>query len=694
MTEAKTQKDFFISHSGRDVMWAEWIAWQLQDGGYTVVLDKWHFEVGSNIPLEMQDAMQTCKRKIVVLSENYLGGTYTHPEWAAVFWADPQGKARKMVPIRIDDCKPDGLLAPLLQIDIRGLDAEHARAKILEELKRGVPDSEPIFPTGMQTAEPIGTKRYPGKLPEIWNISSLRNPNFTGRSELLDQLREYLVKDRTTALTALSGLGGIGKTQVALEYTYRYAGEYDVIWWVKAETEASRTADIEAFARELKLPEVGQTSDVVREAVRKWLRNAKEKWLLIFDNAPNPESLKDFLPNGGHVLITSRYQAWGGTAESLEVEKMDKDEAREFLLKRTKQKDETVADAIAEELGYLPLALEQAGAYIERTGKSLQNYLELYRSKRTELFKSGFASPTQDYKETITTTWTLSIAEATRKCRAAEDFLSLCAYFAPDDIPLDVIAEGVEFLPDELAACAKDEVKFDEAITALMDYSLVTRNENGLSIHRLVQEVARDRLTEENQKIWIVAAMKIVSTAFPDLNSIEFTWSVFDRLLIHGFLIISHCQDNQVFSIDAQSMYDSCRLYLALRSRKSDDYNIYTKVVTDLENLLGSHHKIMASVRNNIAWMLFADGNLQGAISEYRKVLEINEKVSGKDHLMVAQSLFYIGEMQKAHGSFKEAKNSFEEAIKIWTKIHGKDYLNVKTAQRNLDWLARKIKAK
>ena len=322
--------------------------------------------------------------------------------------------------------------------------------------------------------EEFSSRPKPAKTDRIWNVPHKRNPLFTGRDELLDELRKSLVAGRATALTqpkAIHGLGGIGKTQTAVEYAHRHRDDYQIVWWIQAQEPAMLTADLAALAQALDLPEKDERDmRIVVEATIRALES-KSGWLLIFDNAEDAESVKPFIPQGGHVLITSRSSVWRGVAEPQPVETMKPDKAVEFLLKRTGLTDDNKAVELVKELGYLPLALEQAGAYIDAHSHSFASYLDLFTKRQQEMLKLGKLST--ELPDTVATTWELSFQEVEHACPAAAELLNLCAFFAPDSIPISMIKDGAEFLPDALKSAVADDLAFDEAKAALIKYSLV-----------------------------------------------------------------------------------------------------------------------------------------------------------------------------------------------------------------------------
>ncbi len=312
-------KDFFISRNGADKNWAVWIAWELEEAGFTTVIQDWDFRASSNFVLDMHKAASEAEHTIAVLSSDYLDALYTQPEWAAAFKDDPTGEKGKLIPVRVRECEPEGLLAAIVYIDLVEQEEPAARDVLLKhisgivEQKRGKPESKPDFPKHDVKDKP----RFPGTLPPIWNVPHLRNPNFTGRETILDELNEQLNAGGPTALTAISGLGGIGKTQIALEYAYRHMSNYEVVWWLRTEKPESLMADYAQFAQARDLPEKdSQEQQVIVEAVRRWF-GQNRGWLLVFDNAQNPDDIRGYLPRAstGQVLITSRYQSWRGVAK-------------------------------------------------------------------------------------------------------------------------------------------------------------------------------------------------------------------------------------------------------------------------------------------------------------------------------------------------------------------------------------------
>jgi hypothetical protein len=315
------QRDFFVSYTQADRAWAEWIAWELEAAGYTTVLQAWDMPAGTAFVHAMDQAVQTTRHVVLVLSPAYLRSEMTEAEWRPAFKADPSGTQRRLLPVRVEDCEPAGLLADRVWIDLVGADEATARAELREEVLRalrgpGRPATPPRFPRA--PARVVDRPRFPTGLPPVWNVPYQRNPTFTGREQALAALGAALKPGGSAAVTqVLQGAGGVGKTTLAVEYAYRYRSRFETVWWVRAEQPATLVSDLAELGAALGLAEAGQPDQQVTvAAVRRWLAD-HDRWLLVLDNAApdGPSGLRaplgrlvDLLPPvvHGQVLVTSR----------------------------------------------------------------------------------------------------------------------------------------------------------------------------------------------------------------------------------------------------------------------------------------------------------------------------------------------------------------------------------------------------
>jgi tetratricopeptide (TPR) repeat protein len=688
-SEPKPQKNFFISYNRADRTWAEWTAWQLEEAGYTTVLQAWDFRPGGNFVLDMQRAAAEAERTLAMLSEDFLASAFTQPEWAAAFVQDPTGEKGILVPVRVRDCNPLGLLRSITYIDlVDASDEAAARDVLLAGLQMGrrKPALAPAFPRGTSAPRSVSDRpRFPGALPRIWHVPHIRNLNFSGREELLVELRKALSSGQPAALTqAITGLGGVGKTQLATEYAYRHANSYDIVWWLVAEEPATLASKYAELARELALPENDETNQAMRvAAVRRWLRQ-QPGWLLVFDNVNEPAALDGYLPQSatGHVLITSRNPNWQETALPFSIQVLAKEDAIALLLKLTGQTDEAAAGRLAELLGHLPLALAQAGAYMHATHRSLSSYVELFKTRWPELL--GRNTVSKHYPWTVATTWQLAFQQVQQASPAAVDLLNLCAFLGPDNIPRQVLSDGAENVPRALGAALTDPLAFDDAVLCLQQYSLIGVMESALSIHRLVQAVTRDRLQEEARRTWAEAAVRLLNAAFNyDSNDVT-TWPVCAELLPHALVTAGHVETLHLADEPTGHLLNRVGLYLWALAHFREAQTVLERALAIYEKARGPDHPDTAATLNSLGSLLRVQDDPVGARPYHERALAIYEKARGPDHPDIAATLNDIGTLLHAQGDPASARPYHERALAIYEKARGPDHPRTAATLNNL----------
>ena len=334
---------------------------------------------------------------------------------------------------------------------------------------------------------------FPAVLPRVWRAPS-RNPNFTGRAPALQALRAGFTSGTAVAVHSVHGMGGIGKTQLAVEYAYTHAGDYDLVWWIDAEQAAVILDQFMGLADRLGVAVAVGDPDAVREAVHDELGQTG-RWLLVFDNADDPADLAPWIPPrppgpepGRHVLITTRRGGYAGLGTVIDLDVLTLPEAVDLLARRRPGIDPHAAEQIARELDGLPLALEQVAAYMDQAGLTGPEYLQLWRERSSDLHGRGHPD---HHRDTIATLWQLSLERLRTRNPAAVQMLGICAWLAPDPIPLDLFTAHPAALPQPLAGVVQDALAFTETIAATVDYSLAWRTPTSLQMHRLVQDVVR-----------------------------------------------------------------------------------------------------------------------------------------------------------------------------------------------------------
>lgn len=464
----------------------------------------------------------------------------------------------------------------------------------------------------------------PAAEPKPFQIPFARNPYFTGRSELLTALHETLGQTGAAALTqakAIYGLGGVGKTQTAIEYAYRYFYTqplYEWVLWVNA-SELTLAADFGAIASGLALPnhKTQKLEDNIA-AVSRWLET-HDRWLLIFDNADDPELLKPFRPRNpkGRLLLTSRAQVFDllEISQPLAVPDMTAPEAREFLFRRTERSldaatDVTAADELAQELGYLPLALEQAGAYMRAKNLSFDKYLAAYRKQRLQLLERQ-KPLTGDYPNSVATTWAINMEAVEQTTPAAAELLRFSAFLAPDKIPYELLERGGsqlgEVLATALAEAADDPLIVPDLLSALTRYSLIRLEDaDRYSIHRMVQEVLRDTMDSSTKQRWVMQSVEALNQVFP---SGEFeTWKQCDRLVAQVQAIALQLEDYADPPASAALSLNKAGYYLHEQGRYAEAEPLLVRSLSIYESQLGSNHPDVASSLNNLAGLYYATG--------------------------------------------------------------------------------------
>lgn len=500
MAQAVSDCDFFVSYTQADRSWAEWIAWILEENGYRVLVQAWDFVPGTNWTQHMQDGTAHAARTIAVLSDDYLKSVYGSAEWLAAWRQDPDGAKRKLIPIRVADCDRPGLLGGVTGFDLFGRAEAQVKARLLDGVAsatsgRAKPTSKPGFPGAGRAISTAA--RFPGTLPSTWRVPA-RNPNFTGRDEELTAMKTSLTAGSTVTVHSVSGLGGVGKTQLAIEYAHKFASDYEVVWWIAAEKRATIPDHFAALATELGLEPV-EGPDELRAIVHDALR-AAGGWLLIFDNADSVDDIGPWLPSGpvsagapGHVIVTTRRRGFRQLGTVLDLDVIDMGAAVRLLQARAPDLDHAVAESIASVLGRLPLGLEQAAAYLDRTQIPPREYLDLLTIKHNPLL-TGIAGQVRD--RSVATLWELSLDRIRDEDPAGLQILDICAYLAPEPIPLDMFTSNPDKLPQPLSGAAADLLLFNNAVATVVDYSMAKRSQSGLQLHRLVQAAVRTRHTK------------------------------------------------------------------------------------------------------------------------------------------------------------------------------------------------------
>jgi tetratricopeptide (TPR) repeat protein len=557
----------------------------------------------------------------------------------------------------------------------------------LQRLERAILSQDP----GLELVAPAGQhwqgEEQPsvaGQQPQISNLPA-RNLAFTGRDRQLATLRQRLAASTPAVVVqpqALHGLGGVGKTQLALEHAHRHHGDYDLVWWVAAGQPASIPAQLVTLARRLGIAEYADQAETIQ---RLWdsLRQ-RDRWLLVFDNADHPSDLQPWWPPGsGRVIVTSRHPTWGGLAIPVKVDVLSRAEAIAFLQRRLGS-DDPALGRLAEALGDLPLALEQAAAYLEETASPATAYLQLLGDRARELLALGHPTTTE---QRVATVWRVALDRLRRQTPAAEDLLVLLAFLSADDIPRDLPTQHPGLLPPRLRATVEDPLAYQQTVAALRMLALVTASKDGeqLNMHRLVQAVVRYQLDPEQHQQWAAAALRLVDAAFPPDHTNPDAWPTYARLLPHALAVTGTTDAAEAEPAVAAGLLNNAGMYLWQRAEDQQARTLHERALSIREAHLGADHPDTAWSLDNLALVLAAQGDLQGARTLHERALAIREARLGADHPDTANSLHNLATVLRDQGDLQAARTLQERALAIFEARRGADHPDT---AHNLDNLA------
>ncbi|HZR41761.1 MAG TPA: FxSxx-COOH system tetratricopeptide repeat protein [Ktedonobacteraceae bacterium] len=545
-------------------------------------------------------------------------------------------------------------------------------------------------------------------LAPYWYVPFPRNPFFTGREEILQSLHQQLCAHQTVALTqsyALHGLGGIGKTHLSIEYAYRHALEYTAVFWIDAENVERIIASFLAIAERLQLPGDQHDHQQIVAAVQRWLL-MHSKWLLIWDNVENLELVQRFLPAArqGAILLTTRRRALGTLAQGLELPTMTPEEGILFLLRRAGFLSAEVGDVPAHqlmqqmpsayaaaqklvaEMDGLPLALDQVGAYIEETPCRLEDYLDLYQSRRAALLDRR-GETAVDHPASVVATWSLSFEQVEHTNAAAADVLRLCAFLHPDAIPEELFLQGGDQLGERLGPVGVDVFELHAVFRTIAAYSLLKRNveERTLSIHRLVQAVLQDSMNEQERDLWQQRAIQALNAVFPEVTykSTPDVWKQAERLVLH-VLALAPSLSEQSGSQETAAVLQKAASYLTQRAQYGQVEALYQQALRIRKQILGPEHPDTARTLNSLATLFFRQGKYEQAEAWYRQALSMQEQALGPDHPQVGSTLYGLAYTLFEQGKYEHVEALYQRSLRIREQALGPEHPEVAGTLNNL----------
>jgi tetratricopeptide (TPR) repeat protein len=519
-----------------------------------------------------------------------------------------------------------------------------------------------------------------------------------GRDEELQRLIANLGSlAPATALTqaqAIHGLGGIGKTRLAVEYAWRSGDRYDAALFVVADSPEALRVGLASLARPglLALPEyeTGAEAKII-EAVMVWLRE-HPRWLLILDNIDTEEAakaIKDILPQlgNGHVLLTSRRRAWPPAVRKQSLGELTREEATQFLLQRTDgertpaENDAEQAGRLAEILDGLPLALEQAAAFIGHHQTTFARYLEDWEREREKVLEWHDAA-VMDYPASVAATWQKTFSQL---CPEGAAILRLSSFLAPEPIPEEMFEKGKEKFEEAAKALAEEtgqqmtERTARDAFSDLAGFSMITRSAGNFTVHRVVQEVLRTRIPEGHRREWIERSLRLVNAYAPFEADDVRTWPIWHLLRPHAARIIEEADGAGIPSPTGRLM-SMLALLLLEKSLYAQAEPLMRRALQIGEDTLGPQHPTVAIRLSNLVTLLVDTNRLTEAEPLMRRALQIDETSFGSQHPRVAIRLNNLAQLFQKTNRLSEAEPLMRRVVEIL----GPDQPNFSGALNNL----------
>ena len=680
--------DLVLCYVPENRLWADWLARVLERHGVRTI--QYDASGGSEAPDTAQILARN--RTLAVVSPAFARSQQAMGFARLVADTDPLRSRGQLTAVYVSEMRPTDPFVGLTSVDLSGQNENAAAEAVLRALELG--GAEHGAADG-----PVGA-RYPGSVPRIWNVGP-RNATFTGRNTVLEDLRSQLTAKGSAVVVpvALHGLGGVGKTQVALEYAHRFKADYDLVWWINAEIPNFIPDSLAELAGRLGL----RVGDSLPDAAREVLESLRvglpqnQRWLLIYDNAREPGDLTEYLPDGqGHVLITSRNQSWNTVAEALEVDVFTREESIEHLSKRLPALPTDDARRLAERLDNLPLAVEMAAAWLVETGTPIDDYLtELDTTSSTRLL--SIREPA-GYSRTLEATWQISLDLLAERTKAGVRLLELYAFTAPS-ISVELIY-GQQTV-DELT-------RFDPAlgvpgmmgrtIQEVSRLALVKIDlQNGeVQIHRLMQDFLRNRLTEDERDKRIHQVHRILARSRPTRGEVDDpeNWPVYAKIFPH--LIPSDaagCDDDPVRTllIDwVRFLWKTNQYEQALELGRSLDEQWSSALDPETRASRTTDADARVLLRQ-LLYLRYHLGNVYRSQGEFERARELDEAVLerqrrelGVDDLHTLRTATSLAGDLRGLGRYREALDMDELTYERLEAVFGADFERTFLAAGNL----------
>ncbi|MFF8945989.1 FxSxx-COOH system tetratricopeptide repeat protein [Streptomyces sp. NPDC014864] len=676
------EESVFVSYAGVDRAWAEWVAWQLREAGHRVELDVWDWRTGDNFVERMDQALRRATAVVALFSNSYFDpARWTREEWTSIV-----AGRRRLIPLTIEPLSgsdiPD-ILTAAIRRDLHGLDEQAAISALRDALDGPTgPLASPPFP-GAAAVAPASGEEAPGTrprlpsgtgVPGVWNVPA-RNPHFTGREAMMTRVREGLLGGRQAVVQALHGLGGIGKTQLALEYAHRFASQYDIVWWIDAEQADQIPIHYTELATRLGIarPEAG--ADHTARSLLEHLRT-RDRWLIVLDNADDPSAFESVLPTGpGHVLITSRNPGWKDMVPSHGLNVFTRSDSVAYLATRIPAIAAQQADVLADDLGDLPLALAQAAGVIT-TGMTPDRYRHLLTGKTAALMASG-GPP--GYPASLVATVDIATVRLVADHPQAAELLRLAAFLGPDPVP----TAWLETSRDRLATLTIDPDDFMWPQTALQPLArsgLAGVDHETFQIHRLTQAIVRDHTSEADATAAEDDVTTLLTAVTPNDTNAPAAWPTWAALTSHLTARLDAAAQHPPLH---QTLIRAAR-YLCVSGQARAGRDLASTLHPTWVTTLGEDHPDTLGIAQYLGHATADLGEYAEACRIIEDTLERRRRVLGENHADTLQSASDLAATLGRLGEYAEARRMGEDTLERRRRVLGENHADTLQSATNL----------
>ncbi|MET7496828.1 FxSxx-COOH system tetratricopeptide repeat protein [Streptomyces sp900116325] len=676
-----------ISFAGFNRAWAAWIGDCLERRGVRVVFQRWDPPVDTPLEDSLRDLMLAPGRILVILSDWYFQlGPRSQAEWNKALREVVAPDADRFAAVSITTATMPGATSVFAAADLTNVGAEEAERRMLARLDL---TAGPV----PRSADAKPAPRFPADTPEVWGGVPRRNTRFTGRERLLNEAYHALQEAGPGAgVVTLHGMSGVGKTQLAAEYVYRFGAEYDVVWWVPADRRAIYRQNLAELAPELGLStgaEYGERLRAVRDALRRG--EPHSHWLLVLDGADEPEQIWDLVPTGpGHVLITSRNPEWGEhNSNLLEVPVYRRDESVAFIRRRAPRLTHTEADQLAEALEDLPLLLDQTAGWLNDSDMSIEEYIELLQGG----IDQDVVKVSRDFPVAFQTAWSILLNKLKETVPESIDLLRLCSFFAPGSIPVRLLKEMPPGeLPEQLTGLMNDPLLWNRAISQLRQYSVVRLESHesvdeeassageSLYLHRMVHQIVGKDMPERDRKEFIDVVRRALAAADPGRPIDATQWPAYAEITPHlKWADVLESTDPAVHTLVL-----NCLRYMYFSGEYRAGIKLGERAMTAWRDLLGGTHPRLWDLSYNLANLMRAVGDYAGTEAMERAVVDhLRDERGGQDleHLRAASGL---AADLRGLGRYEEALEMSGWILSTYRELLGDTDSRTVNAQNNL----------